>query len=202
MTSRLSIISECLTLTGNNLYTAADDGTPEWNIGSASFDAGARWLYGEHDWNFATEISEVEADVDGAGDAIAPADPNFTYRHTRPSAAIHIIKVMDDGGGTLKDAGDYRIVGNKIYATIDTILVEYVVEPDPDDWDPLFTKAITHATMAGMYRGLNKDAAAAQKEDAIADKMVQRSRPRTDLQEPGKARFISTLATARSRRRG
>lgn len=200
MTSRISIVRECLTLTGNNLYGSVDDGSPEWNVSTAAFDAGVRWLYDEHDWNFATEVSaEIDADVDGAGDAIAPADPNFAYRLTRPDGALHIVRVMDDGGGKLSD---YRIVGNKIYANVDTIIVEMVVEPDPDDWPGLFVKALTHSVMSGIYRGLSKDAQAAQREEQIAHAMIAKSRPRTDLQEPGKVKFTSTLATARRRRRG
>ena len=102
----------------------------------------------------------------------------------------------------MADAADYRIAGNRIFANVDTILVEKVVEPDPDDWPGLFTKALTHSVMSGIYRGLNKDVPAAQKEEAFAKDTLGRARPRSDLQEPGKARFISTLATARSRRRG
>lgn len=200
MTSRISILRECLTLTGNNLYGSVDDGSPEWNISTAAFDAGVRWLYDEHNWNFAKEISAaIEADVNGSDDIIAPADPNFAYRFSRPDGSLHIIKVMDEGGGKLSD---YRIVGNKIYANADTIIVESVVEPDPDDWPGLFTKALTHAVMGGIYRGLNKEAQSAQREEVAAERTMGKSRPRTDMQEPGKARFISTLATARSRRRG
>lgn len=199
MPTRLSILRECLTLTGNNLFDTPDDDTPEWNVSSAAFDAGVRWLLGEHDWNFATEIEEIAADVDGSAVAIAPSDPNYTYRHTRPSEAMHIVKVMAEDGTKLTD---YRIVGNKVFASVDTILLEYILEPDPDDWDPLFTKAITHAVIAGCYRGLNKDATAAQREQIEAERTIAKARPRTDLQEPGRARFISTLAAARRVRRG
>jgi len=201
MPSRTSIITECLTLTGNNQYGAVDDGTPEWNIPAAAFEAGVEWLTDEHDWNFATELAEITADLDGT-DVIAPSDVNFTYRHSRPSAALHIVKVMDEGGTKLTEETDYRIVGNKIFANADPILTEYIVEPDPDDWPGLFTKAIRHCVYAGIYRGLNKDAAAAQKEEIAAERTMGKSRPRTDLQEPGKARFVSTLSTARSTRRG
>ena len=124
MTSRISVIRECLTLTGNNLYGAVDDGSAEWDIPTAAFDAAVEWLTDEHDWNFATDLEEVEADETAAGVTIDPADPNFTYRHSRPDDALHIVKVMDEDGGKLDD---YRIVGNKIYANVDTILVEFIV---------------------------------------------------------------------------
>jgi hypothetical protein len=200
MTSRISIIRECLTLTGNNQYGAIDDGSPEWEVSTAAFAAGVRWLLDEHDWNFATEIAAVDADVDGAGAVIAPSDLSFAYRHGRPDDALHIVRVLNEDGGSVGD--DYRIVGNKIFANADSILVEYIVDPDPDDWPGLFTKAITHCVMAGIYRGLNKDREGAQKEEIAAERTMGKSRPRTDLQEPGKVRFTSTLTTSRSRRRG
>lgn len=190
---------DCLTMSGNNVFTAPDDGTPEWNNVSASWTAACEWLLDEHDWNFATDITEKEAEVDASDEFIEPDDPNFGYRFKRPDDALHVIKVMDEGGNKLTD---YRIIGNKIYANVDTILVESVVEPDPDDWPGLFTKAIKHCIFAGIYRGLNKDAAAAQKEEALAERTMGKSRPRSDLQDPSKAKFTSTLATSRSRRRG
>lgn len=199
MTSRISVIRQCLTLTGNNMYGSVDDGSPEWDISTAAFDAGVEWLLDEHDWNFATELQEIDADVTAAAVVIAPVDPNYTYRHSRPDDALHIVRVMDEDGGK---TDDYRIVGNKIFANLETILVEIIVEPDPDDWPGLFLKALKHSVMAGIYRGLNKDAQAAAREDAVAERLIGKSRPRSDMQEPGKVRYTSTLVTSRSRRRG
>src|SRR5262245_15371477 len=144
MASRIGIIRECLTLTGNNLYREVDDGSPEWEVSSAAFEAGVEWLTDEHSWNFATEIEEKAAELDDDDEPVAPSDPNFTYRFARPSAALYVVKVMDEGGLTLTD---YRIVGNRIFANVATILVEHLVEPDPDDWPGLFTKAIKHCVM-------------------------------------------------------
>lgn len=198
--SRISVIRECLILTGNNLYGAVDDGSPEWEVSTAAFTAACRWLLDEHNWNFAKEISgEIEPDVDSSDEIIAPSDPNFEFRFSRPDDALHVLKVMGSDGSKVDD---YRIVGNKIFANVEAALVEYIVEPDTDDWPGLFTKAITHAVMGGIYRGLNKDPQAAQREEIMAERTIGKSRPRTDLQEPGKVKFTSTLATSRSRRRG
>jgi hypothetical protein len=200
MASRISILRDCLRLTGNNQFGAIDDGSPEWEVPAAAWTAGCEWLLDEHDWNFATEISdEIEADVDGSDVAVPPSDPGYAYRFDRPDDALHVVKVMDTGGAKL---ADYRLVGNKIYANTDTVIVEYIVEPHPDDWPGLFIKAIKHCVFAGIYRGLNKDPQAAQREEAAAERAMGKSRPRTDMQEPGKTRFVSTLARARSRRRG
>lgn len=197
--SRLSIIRECLTITGNNLYGSVDDGSPEWVSGTAAYDTAVEWALDEHDWGFGKRIDEVEADVDADDEFEAPDDPAYTYRHSRPTEALHIIRVMSEGGQTLTD---YRIVGNKIYAHEDTVLVEYVEEPDPDDWPGLFVRVVRHQTMAGIYRSLNKDTKAADAEERKAEAYLSKARPRADLQEPGKTRFVSSLASARRTRRG
>lgn len=195
MTSRISIIRECLRLSGNNEYGAVDDGSPEWEVAAAAWTAGCEWLLDEHDWNFATEVRAI-----ATAQTAAPIDENYTTAYLRPSDALHIVRVLNADSGKHTD---YRIVGNLILVS-DTagIQVEIIVEPDPDDWPGLFIKAIRHCVYAGIYRGLHKNVEAAQKEEVAAERTIGKSRPRTDMQEPGKVRYTSTLVTARSRRRG
>jgi hypothetical protein len=191
--TRLSLINDCLLLTGENTFSAPDDGSPEWLVCSASYDAAVEHLLDEHDWNFAKNIIEIE-------DRTTPDNLNWEDAYEKPAGALHIVKVMDIEGGKVTD---YKITGNQILVNNDEgLLVEYLAEPEPDLWPGLFVKALRHSIMAGIYRGLKKDPVSARAEEKMVEFYLGKARPRSDIEEPGRPRFISTLSKARSRRRG
>lgn len=200
MTSRLSIIRDCLTLTGNNQYGSVDDDSPEWRAGTAAYDTAVEWALDEHDWGFGKAIEAVD-DPETADGVTDSQDANFEYAYRKPDGCLHIITVLDSEGASL--SGDWRLMGNYILANVsDGVKVEMVEEPDPDDWPGLFVRVIRHQTMAGMYRSLNKDTAGARFEERKAEDVLAKARSRVDVQEPGKVRFVSMLGSARRTRRG
>lgn len=193
MASRLEVINSCLLQTGQNVFNNADDGSREWNVCAAAYDGAVEHLLDEHDWKFGTTIVEVSTRT---GDS-----PDLAYEdaYSKPDGCLHVIWVQDTGGNTL----DWRIVGNQILVTEDGgILVKFVQEPDPTEWPGLFTKALKHFVMAGIYRGLAHDAVSARAEEKSGEFYLGKARPRNDSEEPGRAKFISGLASARRTRRG
>lgn len=191
--SRLGIINDALLLTGMNTFTEPDDGTPDWNCCSAAYDKGLRRILDKHDWKF----SKVVENVDERDD---PDDPAWQDAYAKPDGCIHVIRVLDQDGGALTE---WKILGNNILVNKDDgIAVEFIREGDPEDWPNLFADAMMHFLFAGIYRGILKDASAARKEEAQAEAVIMEARPRGDSEDPPQARFVSSLATARSRRRG
>lgn len=190
--SKFSIVNEALLMCGENVVAAEDNGTKEWNVCSAAYEAGVEHLLDEHDWKFGTAI---EVDNDRLGDS---PDPAYEDKYAKPNGCLHVIWVKDEGGTSL----DWRLVGNNILVTKDDgITVKFVTEPDPSEWPGLFLKSLRHFVMAGIYRGLKHDARSAQAEEKSAEFYLAKARPRGDSEEPSQARFVSGLATARSRRR-
>jgi len=193
MPSRLSLINDELLLCGQNPFNAPDDGSPEWLVCSAAYDASVEHLLDEHDWKFAKHIIAVS-------DRTTPTELNWEDAYEKPAGALHITRVMDAEGGAI---ADYRILGNTILVNSDEgLLLEYIAEPEPELWPGLFLKALRHGIRAGIYRGLMKDAVSARQEEKMVEVYLGKARPRGDGEEPGKVRFTSTLVTARGRRRG
>jgi len=193
MVERLQLINDECILCGVDPFNEPDDGSPSWLVCSAAWDAGVEHLLDEHNWGFAKVIQEVEDRTD-------PADPNWQDAYEKPDGCLHLIKVMATDGSPITD---WRVLGNKILVNDDDgILVEFIQEPDPEQWPGLFVKCLRHSVRAGIYRGIIKDPQSATAEEKKVEAYLGKARPRVDLEQPGKARFVSTLATARSRRRG
>lgn len=191
--SKFSIINEALLACGENVVSSEDNGTKEWNVCSAAYDAGVEYALDKHDWKFGTDIEEVEERL---GDS---PDPLYDDEYAKPNGCLHVIWVRDEGGTNL----DWRIVGNKILVSKDDgILVKFVQEPDPGEWPGAFIKAVRHFVYAGIYRGIKHDQQGARAEEKAAEFAIAEARPRGDSEEPSQARYVSGLASARSRRRG
>lgn len=190
---KLSIVNECLDLTGHHTVNVADNGSREWRAASAGYEFGLQRLLDEHDWKFAKRVEFVEERSD-------PDDESWADAYDRPNGCIHVIRVLDDGGGPITQ---WKIVGDQIWVNQDDgINVEFIHDTEPDQFTGLFTTALKHFIFAGIYRGLMQQPADARAEEKRGDDLLKSARPREDLQEPGKARFISTLARARRTRLG
>lgn len=189
---KLSIINRMLPLTGNALVSVPDDGSDEWTVASAAYDAGADYLIGEHNWNFATAIDTMPRANDSP-------DEKYADAYNKPANALSIVWVRVGGLDV-----DYRIIGNQICVNEDEeIQVKYVVAPGPEDWPPLFVKAMEHLVKAGCYEGLNEDKNSADKEEAKAEVFLARARTRADREEPARVgRRSGTLTRRRTGSQG
>lgn len=190
---KLSLIVDALLLTGHRVPSTAEDGSNEWNISSAGYEKGLRRLLETHDWKFGKFVEENQ-------DRSDPADPAWSDAYARPENCLHITRVMDTGGNLLTD---WKILGDNILVNLSGgILVEFIGDIVPGQWSGLFADVQMHFIFAGIYRGLNKDAASARAEEAKAEALLKEARPRLDAEEPPRAKFVSSLAAARHVRRG
>lgn len=191
--SKLSLLNDCLLICGEATFTAADDGSGEWNVVSASYDSGLRLLLADHNWKFTLTIEAVE-------DRSDPDDPNWEDAYARPSNITHITRVMDADGTAITD---FKILGNNILVNEDGgLLVEGVEDKDPSLWPNYFAQVMERFVFSGIYRGIKHDTAAADAQEDRGMKLLARARPRTDMEEPATARNVSRLALARGTRRG
>jgi hypothetical protein len=186
---KLSVVNTALGLTGNNIAAVEEDGSAEWTVGSVAYDSGLRHLLGSHDWKFATVIQTLSR----VGDA---DDGNYEDSYAKPANTLGLIWVRVDGFNT-----DWRVVGNRVYATSGggTVTAKIVREPDPEEFSPLFVRALELLTKAGVYEGLNEDAASAARARAEAEMLIAEARSRSDREEAPRAMFRSRILR---RRRG
>lgn len=191
--SKLAIINACLSLTGQHLVAVPDDGSPEWINASAGYETALARLLDEHDWKFAKQWELVEERSD-------PADGTWGDAYAKPAGCIHVIRITDENGSQLTD---WKILGNNILVNkSDGIGVEFIADLEPDQFTGLFTASLKHFIFAGIYRGLKDQPGDARAEEKRGDDLLKSARPRSDLEDPGKVRFISSLSNARRTRRG
>lgn len=190
--SKLSLLNSALFICGENVFTAADDGSQEWNVVSASYESGLRMLLADHNWKFAKTMDEVL-------DRDDPNDPAWQDAYERPGAAVHITRVMDTDGNVI----EWAIFGDMIHVNKDDgILVESIQDKSPSVWPNFFTQVMERFVFAGIYRGIKHDREGARESEADGMKLLSRARPRIDQEEPVSARHVSSLGAARRRRRG
>lgn len=188
MYDKLSIILTCLGLTGNELVTVEDDGSDEWNVASLAYEAGVRYLLGEHDWKFGTAIVALQRHGDSE-------DENYDDAYEKPPGTLGLIWVKRDGY-----ALDWKIVGNKVVCNAASgVKAKIVLQPDPEEWPPLFVEALMCLVKAGIYEGLNEDPVEGQKRRGEAEAYLTKARTRSDREDAPRRVFRSRIL---ARRRG
>jgi hypothetical protein len=191
MVDKFQVVTEALTLTGNTVPNVADDGSPEWAVGSTAYETAVDGLIEAHSWNFATVVTTLVR----AGNS---PDDQFTDAYNRPVGSLALVWVRANDVPV-----DYKIIGGQICinATGLTVTCKYVRQPDPGSWPPMFVDCVRALTMAGIYRGLNEDISAANSMERRSMELLQDARTRTDQEQGKRALFNSRLRTARLVRR-
>jgi hypothetical protein len=201
---KLGLINQALALTSNAQVSVVDDGSDEWNVGSAAWEAALEAMFEEHDWGFLTNVQVLQR-------ADTPSDPWYADAYAVPPDCMHIIWVrlaMSNGN----DAPvQYQILNNQIVlnaagfgppvppsATKGVVTVKYVSNNNgPETFTPLFMKALRFFVMSGIYRGLNEDYSEANSLYQQATATVAEARSRADQQQPKRAVFNSRLRMSR-----
>lgn len=191
MSDKIAIINDALGLTGNRLVNVADDGSPEWTVGSIAYEAAVGWLIEAHSWGFGTSIVVANRVSDSP-------DEMYDDAYAKPPGCFRVVWVR------LNDRpADYKIVGDQICLTAGggVVTVKFVQQPIPEMWPPMFLQALRAAVMAGVYRGLNEDISSADRQDGVAQNWLQQARTAVDQDQPKRAIFNSRLRTSRRVRR-
>ncbi|BEV44421.1 hypothetical protein [Afipia carboxidovorans] len=194
MVDKLATINECLALTHNNPVNVEDDGSDEWLVGSAAYETALRYMLGDHEWKFATEI----ATLNRVGDS---PDDRYLNAYAKPQNTLGLVWVRV-AGHTL----EWVIVGNKICVgrtggpnVNGPVTAKVVLAPDASAFPPGFLQALNTFTISGLYRGLNEDIGAADRTWQAGEAFLAKAKTRTDReQKPRPARSSRMLA----RRRG
>lgn len=205
---RLALCNQALILSGNDPVAVENDGSPEWVVSSTAWDAALEAMFEEHDWGFLTNVVVLQR-------AGTPSDPRYCDAYAKPPDCMHAIWVrlaMSLGNDA---PTQYMIVNNQIIcnatgqpppvassATRGVITLKYVSNANtPDQYSPLFMKALRFFVMSGVYRGLNEDFGEADKLYAAGMQTVQEARTRSDQEMPKRAPFNSRYLISRRLRK-
>jgi hypothetical protein len=216
--AKIDLINEALALTGNNLVAQADDGSDEWTVCSAAYEAGMEYMLDSHDWKQLTNVVTLNST------GVAPTDSEFDTAFAKPSDCIHVIwvRVNQSGGTGGRDVGlVYQILTNQIVVnlfnggtaptTTPIVTMKYVSSNVPfshggtSDLGPFmlrtFMTALRQFVLAGIYRGLHKDLGEARIQEQSARMLLQEARTRSDQEAPKRAIFNSRITASRRVRR-
>jgi hypothetical protein len=205
---KLNTINQALVLTGNPPVNVADDGSPEWEVGSAAWESALEALFEEHDWGFLTNVQVLQRGG-------TPSDPRYGDFYAKPPDCMHVIWVRLAMSAGNDAPVNYQILNNQIVlnaagqqppvpanATRGVVTVKYVSSRNgADQFSPLFLKALRFFVMSGIYRGLNEDYAEANVLYQQATATVAEARSRSDQEHPKVAIYNSRLRMARRVRR-
>ena len=196
---KLSIINDELAEMGENPVAVADDGSPEWNCCSPTYEKAIQETVEAHDWNFDTAIATLVRQG---------ASPDDTYQDAmaKPANSLSLIWVRLAASPGAEMPADYKIIGNQICLTLNGLVAtaKYVVDPQvagTGNWPPLFTKIIRLRVKAAIFEGLRDDPTEARKTRDEANAVLQTAQFRIDQDQPKRAVFNSRARWARLIRR-
>ncbi len=196
---KLSIINDELAELGENPVAVADNGAPEWNVCSPTYEKAIQETIQAHSWDFATNVATLVR--------VGPSpDDLYADAMAKPNGCLQVIWVRLEESPGVDMPADYKIINNQICLNLDgySATAKYIVDPQITStgaWPPLFTKVIRHRVRAAIYRGLQEDPVQADKEEAKAEAVLQMARTRVDQEQPKRATFNSRAISARFVRR-
>lgn len=209
--AKLDLINEALALSGNNLVAQADDGSDEWTVCSAAYEAGMEYMLDNHDWKQLTTVVTLNST------GTPPTDSQFDTAFVKPPDCIHIVwvRVNQSGGTGGANTGIvYQVLGNQIVVNLNNggtaptttpiVTLKYVQAPGGDAGPRMlraFMTALRQFVMAGIYRGLHDDPAEARAEEKAAMALLAEARTRSDQEQPKRAIFNSRITASRRVRR-
>lgn len=219
---KLAIINSSLLLTGDNQVAVADDGSEEWNCGSAAYDRAIGYMAEGHNWSYAQLVVVLQPSP------TAPQDPAWDTAYPIPTDCVHItwVKINQD----TSDAPNTAIPSPCLYDIMGTptgpvivvnaqggppppqppvapaqITMKYVSNSgallDSQNGTPTFVLALQAFVMSGLYRGLHEDTGEADKMWQAGEMILQRARTRYDQQKPKRQFFNSRITASRRIRR-
>lgn len=186
--SKLEIINTCLLFTGNAIVNVEEDGSDEWMVGSAAYEAAVSYLLASHDWKFETQI----ATLNRIGDS---DDDNYEDIYRKPQNCLGLVWVKQSDQSV-----DWKIIGNNIYTTRGSgsaPTAKYVLRGDPSAWNEMFIQAVRALTMAGIYSGLNEDVSSANGQERKAQDYLAQARTRTDREDKPRPVYRSRILARR-----
>lgn len=208
---KLSIVNGALSQTGDNQVAVEDDGSTEWNACSPAYERGLGYMIEQHPWAWAkTEVVLQPA-------ANVPLNTQWDTAYNLPPDLIHLILVLNDERPCIWDlmmgpgGSAMQLVINAQGGppppvppqTPNSIRIQYIslTTSDPTFSTPTFVKALEMFVFSGIYRGLHKDTAEADRMWQAGELMIRNAQTRHDQQKPKHALYNSRMAAARRVRR-
>lgn len=200
-TSKLDLISQHCLLTGNTPPNAAEDGSDEWNVCSAAYEAAIEYMFDQFNWKQITNVSTL------VSTGTAPTDDQFDTAYAKPPDCIHVIWVRLNDLPVVYQVLNNQIVVNAGGSTL-PLTIKYTSSSPPGAAGApqaqmlrTFMTALGLFVEAGIYRGLHEDLAEARAREREAMAMVEKAAARSDQEEPKRAPFNSRLTASRRVRR-
>lgn len=202
---KLSCINSALAQTGDNLVSAADDGSAEWGACSPAYETALAYVCEAHPWNWLTEFRTLQPSP------TAPTDTYFDTAYPLPSDLVHLIMVrMNDVPCTWDFLNGQLIVnakGGPPPPSVPTVPLPVKIKgifstnADPTFATPTVVLVLQMFVMSGIYRGLKKDPAEAGRMFAAGKAMLEEAKSRHDMQKPKAAIFNSRMTAVRRNRK-
>lgn len=221
---KLGVINSACTLTGDNLVTAADNGSDEWTVGSEAYETAIGYISESHSWGFAKKVVTLQPSP------TAPADTDWDTAYPLPSDLVFLLwaKINRNASTPLPFNTNqltlYDIQANPAGGpplllvnaqggppppsppqTPSAVFIQYISNAgalcDSTSGTPTLIASLKCFVMSGIYRGLHEDVAEAKAEEQAARLLLQEARTRYDQQKPKRRFFNSRMAASRRIRR-
>ena len=209
---KLGLINQQLLLCADNPVAVADDGSDEWNVGSAAYENAIEYMFENHDWKQITNVVTLNST------GTPPTDDQFDTAFAKPADCIHVIWARLNDQPVVYQILTNQIVVNQFGqppgipppsgASPGVLTMKYVSSSPPGaggapvtQMTRTFMTALGRFVMSGIYRGLHEDIPSARGEEQAARLLLQEARQRSDAEQPKRAAFNSRISAARRVRR-
>lgn len=205
---KVSLINGCLAQTGDNLVTAADDGSDEWTVCSPAYERALGVVTEQHSWSWATDVRILQPAAN------VPDDDQFDTAYNLPVDLVHLLWVRVSDLPTIWGLLNGQLIVNSrggpsgstptVPATTPAVVtVKGIFSTNSDivHGTPTVVMAMEHFVFSAIYRGLHEDTANANAMMQAARQVLQEAMTRHDQQMPKRSMFNSRISASRRVRR-
>lgn len=194
---KLGVVNACLAQTGSRSVASADDGSEEWKAASPAYEIGLAFACESHPWNWTTEWRTLNPSP------TVPADTRYDKTYPLPGNLVHLIMVRLNDVPCQWDFLNKDLIVRTQGSSATTVLVKGIFSTNSDATNatPMVVMALQYFTMSGIYRGLKKDLAEANRMFGLANGILEKAKSRHDMQKPKAAIFKSRMTMVRRGRK-
>lgn len=164
--SDISICTNALLKIGANSISSFEDGTVEAEVAFNLYPIVKSGLLSAYPWNFATDTKTLPK---------CSENPISDYKNAFQLPS-DFLRVVSAGVGNSSKGIEYKIVGDKLYTNLSSVILKYIYSPKEEDFPPYFIESLIAKLACEFCIPITESTSRAEMLKKFSDELFQKAR--------------------------